>query len=304
MTQIIDLSRLPAPDAIEPLDYEALQAAFVGRFEAAWTNARAIDPSLPAWDVGALETDPAVIASQAWSYLRLLDRARVNDSVRAVLAPLAKGSNLEAVVARIGVQRLTVTPATDNSAAVMESDERLLTRYLLAFTRPAAGSAERYLFEAYTAWPQLLHAAVIGRAIHGRRGDTDIVIAGPNGRDATDAEMGLVREAVTAASVKPEATSVSVLRATRHSYAVRGHILLPPGPDAETVRLEAIARIAAAAAERMRIGAEVPAVFLSGRAYGLSIQRVDLTEPAADIPAHPYTVPVLGEVALTVEVAP
>lgn len=304
MTQVIDLSRLPAPDAIEPLDYETLQTAFLSRFTAAWEAARALDPSLPAWDVGTLETDPAVIASQAWSYLRLLDRARVNDAVRAVLAPLAKGSDLDAVAARIGVQRLTVTPATETTAAVMESDERLLQRYLLAFTRPAAGSAERYLFEAYTAWPQLLHAAVIGRAIHGRRGDTDIVIAGPGGRDATDAEIALVRAAVTAGSVKPEATSVSVLRATRRTYAVRGRLLVPAGPDAETVRLEAITRITAAAAERMRIGAEVPAVFLSGRAYGLSIQRVDLTEPAADIPSAPYGIPVLGEVGLTVEVAP
>ncbi len=303
MTQIIDLSRLPAPDAIEALDYETLQAAFITRFEAAWTAARAIDPSLPAWDVGALETDPAVIASQAWSYLRLLDRARVNDAVRAVLAPLAKGTDLDSVVARIGVQRLTVTAATDTTAAVMESDERLLMRYLLAFTRPAAGSAERYLFEAYTAWPQLLHAAVIGRAIHGRRGDTDIVIAGPDGRDATDAEMALVRDAATAASVKPEATSVSVLRATRRLYAVRGRLLLPAGPDAETVRLEAVARVTTAAAERMRIGAEVPSIYLSGRAYGLSVVRVDLTEPAADIPAAPYVIPVLGDVALTVEVA-
>ncbi len=298
----IDLTRLPAPNVIEALDYEALQGDFLARFKAAWGAASIIDPTLPVWDVDALETDPAVIASQPWSTLRLLDRGRVNDAVRAVLAPLAKGTDLDNVVARIGVQRLVVVAATSTAAAVMESDERLLTRYLLAFSRPAAGSAERYLYEAMTAWPTLLHAAVIGRAVHGRRGDVDLVVAGPSGRDATDAELSLVRAACASTSVKPEATSLSVLRATRRVYAVSGRIVVPTGPDAEAVRAEAQARVVATGAARMLIGAEVPRDLLSGAIYGLSVTRADLTAPPADIPADPYTIPVQGTVALTVEV--
>jgi phage-related baseplate assembly protein len=300
---VIDLTRLPAPDAIEALDYETLQQAFVDRFVAVWAAERAVNPALPAYDVGMLETDPAIIASQAWSYLRLLDRARVNDAVRAVLAPLAKGSNLENVCARIGVQRLTVVAATSDTAAVMESDERLLARYLLAFSRPAAGSAERYLYEAMTAWPALHHAAVIGRAVHGRRGDVDLLVSGPGGRDATDAELAIVRAATASTSVKPEATSLSVLRATRRVYDVTGRLIVPLGPDAFAVRDEAEARILAAARARMLIGAQAPLSALEGAAYGLSVTRADLTAPAADIPADPYTIPIPGVIELSVEAA-
>lgn len=299
----IDLSRLPPPTIIEVVDYEVLQAQFLTRFEDAWTAARAKDPSLPEWNVGDLETDPAVIASEAWSWLRLLDRQRVNDAIQALLAPLAKRANLDAIVARIGIERLIVVPATANSDAVMESDDRLLQRYLLAFTRPAAGSADRYLYEAMTAWPAMLTGRVIGRSVHGRKGDVDIVVSGPDGRDATDEELATVRNACTSAQVKPEATSVSILRATRRIYDVMGRVLVPSGPDAEAVRAEASARILAAGKARMQIGGEVPTSALAGAAYGTSVSRVDLWSPATDIAGHPYTLPVPGSIILTAEVS-
>ncbi|SCM75443.1 putative phage-related baseplate assembly protein [uncultured Pleomorphomonas sp.] len=298
----IDLSRLPAPTVIEALDFETLQAAFLARFAAAWAEARAIDPTLPEWDVGTLETDPTVIASEAWSYLRLLDRQRVNDVIKALLAPLAEGNDLDNIVARIGIERLILVAATDTTVAVMETDARLLQRYLLAFTRPAAGSADRYLYEAMTAWPSMLAGRVIGRSVHGRKGDVDIVVSGPDGRDATDEELAAVRTACTSASVKPEATSVSVLRATRNVYDVTGKVTVPSGPDAEAVRLEAVARILAAGTARMTIGAEVPVSALAGAAYGTSVTRVDLTAPATDIAADPYAIPLPGTITLTVEV--
>lgn len=299
----IDLTRLPAPTIIEALSYETLIAAFKARFAAQWAIEVAEDPTLPQWDVDALETDPAVIAGEAWTMLRLLDRQRVDDAIKAVLAPLAEGADLDNVVARIGVVRLVVTAATDTTAAVMESDERLLARYLLAFTRPAAGSADRYLYEAMTAWPSLWHAAVVGRAIHGRRGDVDLVVAGPEGCDPTDEEMALVRAACDSTSVKPEATALNVLRATRRLYDVDGRIVVPTGPDAEAVRTEAAARIVAAGTARTKIGAEVPRGVLLGAAYGTSVTRCDLTAPTDDIAGDPYTIPILSGVALTVEVA-
>jgi phage-related baseplate assembly protein len=299
----IDLSRLPPPTIIEVVDYETLQAQFLARFAEAWTAARTKDPTLPEWNVGGLETDPAVIAAEAWSYLRLLDRQRVNDVIKALLAPLAEGDDLDNVVARIGVERLTIVAATATTAAVMESDARLLQRYLLAFTRPAAGSADRYLYEAMTAWPMMLTGRVNGRSVHGRKGDVDIVVAGPDGRDATDEELAVVRAACTSTSVKPEATSVSILRATRVIYAVAGKVTVPNGPDAETVRLEAVGRILAAGTARMTIGAEVPVNALEGAAYGTSVTRADLAAPASDIAADPYTIPIPGQITLAVKVS-
>ncbi|NMG39807.1 baseplate assembly protein [Chelativorans sp. ZYF759] len=299
----IDLSRLPFPAAIEALDFETLFAAFRDRFQAAWDEARADNPDLPPYEVGGLETDPVAIVGQAWSYLRLLDRARVNDAVRSVLAPMARGSDLDQIASRQGVLRLELVPASGNEPAVMEGDAQLLRRYLLSFDRPSAGSASRYLYEAWTSAPKLHDVRVNGRAVHGRIGDTDVVIIGENGVAATQAELAVVQAAVQAPDVKPEAVGVSVLPATRHEFQVVQTILVPVGPDAEIVRKEAEDRVRLIADSRMKIGAGVPRDLLAGASFGPSVIDVQHHEPVADIVAHPYTVPVLTLIDITVEVA-
>ncbi|MCF1502907.1 baseplate assembly protein [Afifella sp. H1R] len=308
---VIDLSRVPAPAAIEALDYEALQTGFLARFVAAWDAQRLADPTLPAWDVGGLETDPAVIAGEAWAYLRLLDRARVNDAVRAVLAPLASGFDLDNVAASANVERLVVREATAELPEILESDAALLRRYLLSFDRPSAGSRGRCLYEAWSAWPSgfdeagdpigMGDAVVNGRAVHGRRGDTDVVITGPAGRDPTDAELAQVRAAVLADTAYPEAIALSVIRAARAEYTVALTIDVPPGPDASVIAAESTARVRAAADSRTLIGAEIPAGYLAGAAYGANVIKVRDDAPVA-IDPDPYTVPVCTAITVTPEV--
>lgn len=296
----IDLSRLPAPNVIEALSYEAMLAAARDRFMAAWADARALDPSLPAYDVELLETDPAQIVLQAITYQRLLDRARVNDAARAVLAPFARGADLDAVAARVGVQRLVVTPASGATPAVIESDASLLRRYLLAFDRPSAGSPDSYLFLAYTAWPLMHDAAVRGFDVHGRRGDVDLVVIGPDGRAATSAEIATVQSAIMA--MRPEATSPAVIPAIRNVYDVSLVIEVPTGPDPALVRAEAEARIRSFARSRMTIGGEVPLSALLGAAYGPSVLTARSLAPTADIARDLYAVPILGELEITTEI--
>lgn len=298
----IDLAGVPAPAAIEPIAFETLNDAFLDRFSAAWAAARVVDPTLPDYDVRAIETDPVVIVSQAFAYVRLLDRARVNDAVRAVLAPLATGTDLDNIAANANVARLTVIPATDTASAVMESDTQLLRRYLLAFDRPSAGSADRYRYEVFSLYPAMQDVAVIGRAVHGRRGDIDIVLAGPGGRDVTDDEIAAVRAAVSMPNVKAEATSISVLRAVRLTFQVDLRLDIPPGPSSDVIEQAAIARITVAAVLRLVIGAEVPAAAMIGAAYGQNILRVQDLGGLADIAGDPYAVPVLSAVTVASQV--
>ncbi|WP_173087706.1 baseplate J/gp47 family protein [Devosia sp. 1635] len=301
MTTSIDLSRLPPPAAIEVLSADALQNAFIDRFLLAWDEERSANPALPVFDATRIAASPANVLKRVFSYLRLLDRQRVNEAISAVLAPLAHGADLENIAAGQGIQRLVVVPASTSAPAVLESDTALLRRYLLSFGRPAAGTRDRYLLEAWTAWPAMLDARVNGYAIHGRRGDSDVVIIGPGGRLPTGEERAAVRKAVTAPDVQPEAVAVNVLAAHRLIYPVKLVIEVPKGPDAELVRAEAEARVRRVADERMVIGGEVPADLLSGAAYGPSVIKVRDLAPVV-IEPDPYTVPILGEVDIAVEV--
>ena len=302
MTTVIDLTRIGAPSAIEALSYQELLAGFKERFQAFWEEARLLDTSLPAYDVSMLETDPAIIAGQAWSWLRLLDRGRVNDGIRALLGPLSTGTNLDNLVAGRNIIRLEITPADGDTPAVMESDFQLLRRYLLSFDAQASGSAGRYLFDAYSAWPAMLDARVNGFEVHGRRGDTDVVIIGPAGALPTTEQRDAVSAAVRHVNRMPEGVAISILAATRVEYDVDLTIEVPAiGPAPAVLVAEATTRVRAAGDERTLIGGEVPAGFVAGAAYGPNILKVRDNAPVAVDP-DPYKVPVLGAITIGFEV--
>lgn len=302
MTTTVDLSRIPLPAAIEAITYEARLDAFIGRFVTAWDTLRVLRPELPLYDVETLETDPAVVVLEAAAFMSTLDRQRVNDAVKAVLLPTATGTDLDNIAALTGTQRLVITPAVGATPAVMESDDRLRLRALLSWDRPAAGSADGYLFDAYTALPVLLHAKVNGAAIHGRRGDVDVVLIGPGGRLLTEIELTTVRTAVLAPNRKPEAVSVSVINATRRVWNASLRLEVTRGPDASLIMAEADARIRAMAALRTVVGGELPAEAVIGAAYGPNVLRVIEVAPVPDLAPEPYGVPVLGTLTLTTEV--
>jgi phage-related baseplate assembly protein len=307
--ETIDLSRLPAPEAIEALDFETLLDAFKARFSTSWNAARAKDDSLRVYDTIDLETDSANIAGQAWSWLRLLDRQRVNDGLKALLAVLASKGNLDTVVAGKNVQRQVIIPATGDAAAVMEGDVALLRRYLLAFDLPSSASAGRYLYDAWTAWPQsadktlgLWDARVNGRAVHGRRGDTDVVLIGPGGRLLTSDELATIRSAVAHPDRTPEAVGLSVMSASRQEYQVALTVeVASSGPSPALLKAEAEKRVIAAATDRIAINGEIPAALLSGAAYGSGIVKVIDRAPVI-ISADPYAVPVMTSLDIVVEV--
>jgi len=305
----IDLSRLSAPQAIEIISLDQLEADFKDRFLTEWAAQQQIDPTLEDFTEAELETHPAIVVARAWRYLRNLDRNRVNDGLKALLAPLSTGSNLDALVADRNIQRLTIVEATANSAAIMEGDASLLQRYLLSYDAPAAGSAGRYLFDTRNIWPQsqdrtlgLWDARVNGYAVHGRRGDIDLVITGPFGRVPTTPELLTVRDAVTDVNRAPEGVSIVVLPAMRVEYQPSLVIEVPGnGPAPETIRLEALARVEAAARERLLIGGEIPDGFLAGAAYGPNVIKVRDLSPIVIAP-DPYKIPVMTGLTFAVEV--
>ncbi|SNY94060.1 Phage-related baseplate assembly protein [Cohaesibacter sp. ES.047] len=299
----IDLSRVPVPAVLEALDFDALLDGYKTRFLAFWDEARAEDPSLPPYEMEDQATDPAMIVGRAWSYIRLLDRGRVNDAIKSLLATTAQGADLDNVVASRNLMRLVVRPATADAPALMETDAQLLRRYLLSFDAPASGSAGRYLFDAYTAWPDMGHARVNGHLIHGRRGDADVVICGEDGALALDAELEAVSASVRHVNRMPEACSVAILRATQAVYDVDLLIKVPSvGPAPEVLQAEAVERVTNAGHLRSLIGGQIPAGLLAGAGYGENIIEVVDRSPVV-IAADPYRVPVLGTVSISTEVA-
>lgn len=304
----IDLSHVAAPDALEDWSHDKLIADFRTRFLAQWVLEQASNSALRDFTEQDLQSHPVIVVARTWASERGIDRQRVNDAIKALIAVLAKGASLENLAAARNIARLTIVAATASAPAVMESDAALLRRYLLSFDLPSSGSVGRYLYDAWSAWPQsddrmlgLWDARVNGRAIHGRKGDTDVVIIGPFGRLPTTGELAAVRAAVMNANRAPETAAISVMAATRVTYAVDITIEIPAiGPSPDIVKADVEARITAAATDRILVGGEIPADLLSGAAYGANVIKVTDNAPVIIQPDY-YKVPVMT--GLTVRTA-
>src|SRR4051794_23858499 len=148
----IDLSLLPPPDVVEPIDFEALLRAMLARLAAN-------DPAF----AEVLESDPAAKVLEAVAYARMLDRQRVNEAARAVMLPYSRRNDLDNLGALWDTPRLQVGTA-QGGKPVMEDDERYRRRIRLAAeAKGAAGSPGGYVFWALTFAPTATDASGHGK---------------------------------------------------------------------------------------------------------------------------------------------
>lgn len=281
----IDISQLPAPDAIKNLDYEAILAArkadLLARFDAA----------IIAYDVAGLESDPAVILQEVDAYRELLDLAAINDSVRAVLPAFSKGNNLDAVVARANVARLPD-----------ETDAALLQRYLASFAAPAAGSEDGYIYRVATAWPKAHDIRVLGYETHGVRGKAQVVVLGPDGAEVSPEDLVTIRNALSRKDARPLTDWVTVQSAAVHRWNCVAKLTVRGGPAPALLAAQAEAALRLVSFNRYLIGGAMPLNAVSAPLYVSNVLKVELNEPAADLAASPAAAPFLDAVAISIEV--
>ncbi len=275
----VDLSLLPPPTVIEPLDFETVLAA-------AKSDALAVFPELA--DVLALESEPVTKLLQVFAYRELLLRARVNDAARSVMLASATGSDLEQLAALFGVSRLVLDPgdaaATPPIAPTLETDADLRRRTQLApegFS--VAGPEGAYIFHALSV-ADVLDASVTSPA----PGEVVVSVLSRTGDGAASAELVLaVAATLTSTAVRPLTDMVTVQSAQVVPYAVTAMLWTLPGPDAAVVLATAQARVQALIAATRRLGRDIARSALIAALHVDGVQRVDLTEPAVDIVITP-----------------
>lgn len=136
-TQIVNPADfLPAPEAISEFDDETIYRQW--RTEMVERCSRLGIP----FNSTSIEVDPSVVTAQAMSWKRFGDRQWGNDVYRGLRLSVAVMNNLEGLAADLGVKRLTLVPATQNSLAIMESDDSLRLRTWLRIQTFGTGSPE------------------------------------------------------------------------------------------------------------------------------------------------------------------
>lgn len=262
----IDLSQLPAPTVIDPLDYEQLLAERKDRL-IELTDA---DEREALRETLKLESEPLTKLLQENAYRELVLRQRVNDAAKAVMVAYAEEGDLENLSALFDVQRLEG-----------ETDNELRARTVMALEGlPTAGPAAAYEFHARSANPDVKDIGVSSPA----PGQVALSVLSKKGAgEPDDTVLEDVREAVNDERVRPLTDTVRVAAAEITEYRIEATLFVEPGPSAETVKRAAESAAKEYTEKCHRLGGYVARSGIAAALHQPGVRRIDLVQPVADI---------------------
>ncbi|HIH8981359.1 TPA: baseplate assembly protein [Serratia marcescens] len=274
----IDLSQLPSPQIIEPLDFETIlidvKAVMIAAFPA--------DQQASVAAALSLESEPLNVIAQVMAYRELLLRRRINEGAAACMLSHAEGTDLDNLAANLDTERLTITPETDTSDAVMESDEALRLRAQSAFEgMSVAGPSAAYEYFARSASGKVADA----RATSPAPAEVVIAVLSTDGDGTASPELlAAVTAAVNDEEVRPLGDRVTVRSADIVDYSIDAELFLYPGPESEPIINAAMASLRGFLADNdKKIGRDVARSAISASLHVQGVQRVVLRSPATDL---------------------
>jgi phage-related baseplate assembly protein len=265
----VDLSALPAPNVLEPLDfedtYDEAQGTFRGYMGDNWT--------------AALESDPVVKLLEVAAYLKVGNRARVNDAGKALLLAHAIGSDLDQLGANVNLKRLVIQGedllAVPPLAEIMEEDDPFRERIQLAFEGlTTAGPRASYILHARSASGLVADATAESPA---PCYVTVTVLSAEGAGEAGPELLATVKAALNDEDVRPLADRVTVQSAQIINYRIDAILhMASVGPEADASLAEAQRRLALWVNPRKRLGVEVARSAVDAQLHIAGVSRVEL----------------------------
>lgn len=261
----VDLSRLPPPDLVEQLTFDAIVGMLVDTIRARWPDFDAV-----------LDSDPVMLILQALAYREIHLRADFNDRARQLLLAFAGGGNLDHLGALMGLPRLVITPADPltSTDAVMEGDDAFRQRIVLApESFSVAGPDLAYVAFARRADGDVADASVISPA----PGEVVVTILSATGDGAAPgALLDKVRTQVDDKAVRPLTDAVTVQSATIIPFAIDARVWTFSGPDATLVLSTGRAALDTYVAESRKLGRAIRRSGVEGALQVAGVERVEL----------------------------
>lgn len=267
----IDLSRLPAPNVIEPLDFETILAEQLLDLEER-------DSAF----AGLQESDPAMKVLQVTAYRELKVRQRINEAARAVMLAYAMDSDLDHLGALMDVPRLQIWPADPDKgkAAVMEENEDYRRRIQLAPQGlSVAGPEGAYIFHALSSDGRVRNATATSPA----PGHVVVTILSHEG-DGTPSQalLDIVAAHLAQDGIRPLTDYVLVRAAQIERYQVRAILYSFSGPDSTVVVAEADKRMRQYAKDAHQLGRVPTHSGIEAALHVPGVERVTLISPTDD----------------------
>lgn len=281
MSGPIDLSQLPSPSVVEALDYETIlaerKAALLGLISSDQRDQ--VETTLE------LESEPLTKLLEESAYRELLWRQRVNEAARAVMLAYSKDEDLDQLVANFNVERLQTDPgdpdATPPVPPTYERNTELRLRAQRAWEGlSVAGPRGAYEFHALSADGRIADA----RAQSPAPAEALVTILAREGDGTASQELlDIVEAALSAEDIRPVGDRLTVQSAEIIEYQVDATLYVYPGPEQEPVLAAAEAALERYITEQRRLGRDIRRSALHAVLHVEGVQRVELTEPAADV---------------------
>lgn len=281
MSQLIDLSKLPAPDVLEALNYEQLLAERKEKFISLYP-----EPEQPFWRARlSFESEPIVKLLEENCYLQLLERQRINNAAKATMLAYATGNDLDVIAANFNVKRLVVQQAQPNAnppiPEILESDTDLRLRAQLAFEGlSVAGPRSAYVFHALSAHAEVADVSVVSPS----PAQVTVTVLSRLG-DGVPSENVLqaVRAKLNDEDIRPIGDRVTVQSVTLHRYQINAKLHMFRGPQSEPIKQTAQNRIEKYVQQSKRIGRDVTLSGIYSALHVEGVQNVEIIQPLADI---------------------
>jgi len=266
---IVDLSALPAPDVLEPLDFEVTYDEALGTFRGYMGDN---------WNA-AIESDPVVKVLEVGAYQKVGNRARVNDAAKALLLAHAIGSDLDQLGANYNLKRLVIQ-AADLAAVppvpeVKELDDPFRERIQLAFEGlTTAGPRASYILHARNASGLVIDAS----AESPKPCCVTVTVLSSEGHgEASPALLAAVEASLNDEDVRPLGDRVTVQGAQIIDYRINALLHMNgAGPEGDASLAEAINRLAKWINPRKRLGVEVARSAVDAQLHVAGVSRVEL----------------------------
>lgn len=280
----VDLSQLPAPNVVQPLNFEAelQRLKTIVREEMA-----GVEPEIDS--ILALESEPLVKVLQRIAYENLAMQARINDSAHACMLAYATEQDLEVFAANNDVQRL---PG--------ETDDQLRRRAQMAFEGlTVAGSKGSYIFHALGADARVLDAMPITPT----GGTVRVVVLSTEGDGSASQELlDKVNAALSPDDVRPMNDTVEVASAEVLTFEVIAQLRAYPGPMQASVLERALASLDAYLASCRKLGYDVAITGIAAALHEQGVQSVVFDAGMQDVGVLPHQVAYCTAIHVTLEV--
>lgn len=305
---MIDLSMLPTPEVLEPIDFETTYQEVLSDFRLQMGDQ---------WSA-QLESDPVVKLLEVAAYQKMLGRARVNDAAKSSLLAYAQRTDLDNRAADYNVQRLTIVPADPDAippvAAVMETDNALRYRTRLSLEGlSVAGSRGAYEFHGLSASANVANVSVdsptfkgvvVSDAVRAQLPpgaivvvcDYDAGLSDPLPGDVSLAVLPIldstvpgdelvktVLQALSAEDVRPLTDRPRTQLGKPTAFHVDATLEVESGPDTAVVLKASRAGLDTAIAEARRLEGELPLSAIYAALHVAGVRRVRLAAPLADV---------------------